>query len=163
MKKIVLGVTGGIAAYKAAELARLFVRGGADVHVVMTSAATEFIAPLTFQVLTGHPVYVNMYADRSGEKITHIDLLEETDLLVIAPATANILAKMAVGLADNLLSTLYLAARCPVVVVPSMNVDMYEHRDCAGEYKQVNRTWLPCYGSGGRRTGLWSVRTGADA
>jgi len=128
LKKIVLGVTGGIAAYKAAELARLFVRGGADVHVVMTPAATEFIAPLTFQVLTGHPVYVNMYADRSGEKITHIDLLEETDLLVIAPATANILAKMAVGLADNLLSTLYLAARCPVVVVPSMNVDMYEHR-----------------------------------
>jgi len=128
LKKVVLGVTGGIAAYKAAELARLFVRGGADVHVVMTEAATEFIAPLTFQVLTGHPVYVNMYADRSGEKINHIDLVEATDVVVIAPATANTMAKMASGLADNLLTTLYLAARCPVVVVPSMNVDMYEHQ-----------------------------------
>ncbi len=128
MKKVVLGVTGGIAAYKAAELARLFVRGGADVHVVMTEAAIEFIAPLTFQVLTGHPVYVNMYADRSGEKINHIDLLEGTDVVVIAPATANTMAKMASGLADNLLTTLYLAARCPVVVVPSMNADMYEHQ-----------------------------------
>ncbi len=127
MKKVVLGVTGGVAAYKAAELARLLMRGGAEVHVIMTPAATEFITPLTFQALTGNPVYVNMYADRSGEKIQHIDLLENTDLVVIAPATANTMAKMASGLADNLLTTLYLAARCPVVIVPSMNVNMYEH------------------------------------
>ncbi len=138
MKKVVLGVTGGIAAYKAAELARLFVRGGADVHVVMTPAAAEFVTPLTFQVLTGHPVYVNMYADRSGEKIKHIDLLEGTDLLVIAPATANTLAKMASGLADNLLTTLYLAARCPVVIVPSMNVDMFEHRTVKDNIKKLS-------------------------
>ncbi len=128
MKKVVLGVTGGIAAYKAAELARLFVRSGAGVHVVMTPAATEFIAPLTFQTLTGNPVYINMYAHRREEKIQHIDLLKDTDVVVIAPASANTIAKMAQGLADNLLTTLYLAACCPVVVVPSMNVDMYKHR-----------------------------------
>jgi len=123
-----LGVTGGIAAYKAAELARLFVRGGADVQVVMTPAAVEFIAPLTFQTLTGHPTYVQMYTERTSDKIRHIELLEGADVLVVAPATANTIGKMAGGLADNLLSTLYLAATCPVVVVPSMNVNMYEHR-----------------------------------
>jgi phosphopantothenoylcysteine decarboxylase/phosphopantothenate--cysteine ligase len=128
LNKVLLGVTGGIAAYKAAELARLFVRGGADVQVVMTPAAVEFIAPLTFQTLTGHPAYVQMYTERTSDKIRHIELLEGADVLVVAPATANTIGKMAGGLADNLLSTLYLAATCPVVVVPSMNVNMYEHR-----------------------------------
>jgi phosphopantothenoylcysteine decarboxylase / phosphopantothenate---cysteine ligase len=129
MKKIILGVTGGIAAYKAAELARLFVRGGAEVQVVMTPAATEFITPLTFQTLTGRPAYVEMYTERTGDqKIRHIDLLDQADLIVIAPATANTIAKIAGGLADNLLTTLYLAATCPVVVVPSMNINMYAHR-----------------------------------
>ncbi len=127
MKKVLLGVTGGIAAYKAAELARLFVRGGAEVQVIMTPAAVEFIAPLTFQTLTERPAYVHMYTERAGEKIRHIELLEEADVLVVAPATANTIGKMAGGLADNLLSTIYLAATCPVVVVPSMNVHMYEH------------------------------------
>lgn len=128
MNKVLLGVTGGIAAYKAAELARLFVRGGADVQVVMTPAAAEFIAPLTFQTLTGHPAYVQMYTERTSDKIRHIELLEGADVLVVAPATANTIGKMAGGLADNLLTTLYLAATCPAVVVPSMNVNMYEHR-----------------------------------
>jgi phosphopantothenoylcysteine decarboxylase / phosphopantothenate---cysteine ligase len=128
LNKVLLGVTGGIAAYKAAELARLFVRGGADVQVVMTPAAAEFIAPLTFQTLTGHPAYVQMYTERTSDKIRHIELLEGADVLVVAPATANTIGKMAGGLADNLLTTLYLAATCPVVVVPSMNVNMYEHR-----------------------------------
>ncbi|MFU8794062.1 MAG: bifunctional phosphopantothenoylcysteine decarboxylase/phosphopantothenate--cysteine ligase CoaBC [Dethiobacteria bacterium] len=127
MKKVILGVTGGIAAYKAAELARIFIRGGSDVQVVMTRAAAEFVAPLTFQTLTNRPVYIEMYAERSEAKIRHIDLVEDADLLVIAPATANTIAKMAVGLADNLLTTLYLAATCPVVVVPSMNVNMFAH------------------------------------
>ncbi len=128
MKKLILGVTGGIAAYKAAELARLFVRGGTDVHVIMTPAAAEFITPLTFQTLTGHPVYIGMYSERSSDKIRHIDLLENADALLVAPATANTIAKMASGIADNLLTTLYLAAQCPVVIVPSMNVNMYNHR-----------------------------------
>lgn len=127
MNKIILGVTGGIAAYKAAELARLFVRNGTKVQVVMTPAAAEFVAPLTFQTLTERPAYVEMYAQRSSDKIRHIELLDNADVLVVAPATANTIAKMATGIADNLLTTIYLAADCPVVVVPSMNVKMYEH------------------------------------
>ena len=127
MKKVLLGITGGIAAYKAAELSRLFSRGGADVQVVMTPAAAEFIAPLTFQTLTEHPAYVEMYAERKSDKIRHIELLEGADVLVVAPATANTIGKMANGLADNLLTTLYLAATCPVVIVPSMNVNMFKH------------------------------------
>ncbi len=127
MKKVILGVTGGIAAYKAAELARIFMRSGAEVQVVMTPAASEFIAPLTFQTLTGYPAYTKMYTERSSERIRHIDLLNEADVLVIAPASANTIGKMACGFADNLLTTLYLAAECPVVVVPSMNVNMFKH------------------------------------
>ncbi|MDW7738732.1 MAG: bifunctional phosphopantothenoylcysteine decarboxylase/phosphopantothenate--cysteine ligase CoaBC [Bacillota bacterium] len=127
MKKVILGITGGIAAYKAAELARLFIRGGADVQVVMSEAAARFVAPLTFQTLTNRPAFVEMYTERTGDKIRHIELLEDADVMVIAPATANTIGKMAAGLADNLLTTLYLAAVCPVVVVPSMNVNMYNH------------------------------------
>lgn len=127
MHKVVLGVTGGIAAYKAAELARIFIRGGSEVQVVMTKAATEFIAPLTFQTLTGRPAFTAMFSERSEAKIRHIDLVEEADLLVIAPASANTIAKLAGGLADNLLATLYLASTCPVVIVPSMNVNMFDH------------------------------------
>ncbi len=127
LKKVIIGVTGGIAAYKVPELARLFVRSGIDVQVVMTPAAAEFITPLTFQTLTGNPVFVEMYGDRTGERVRHVELLENADLMVIAPATANTLGKMALGLADNLLATLYLAADCPVVVIPSMNVNMFKH------------------------------------
>ena len=125
--KVLLGITGGIAAYKAAELARLFARGGASVQVVMTKAATEFVAPLTFKTLTGLPAFVEMYRERSDNNIAHIELLEDADLMVVAPATANTVAKMAHGLADNLLTTIYLAATCPVVVIPSMNVNMFDH------------------------------------
>jgi phosphopantothenoylcysteine decarboxylase/phosphopantothenate--cysteine ligase len=128
MKRVILGVSGGIAAYKAAELARLFIKQGTDVRVVMTPAAVEFITPLTFQTLTGNPVYKNMFDGNVGAAIPHIDLLDQVELLVVAPATANTIGKMASGLADNLLTTLYLAATCPTVIVPSMNVNMYGHR-----------------------------------
>jgi phosphopantothenoylcysteine decarboxylase / phosphopantothenate---cysteine ligase len=128
LKKTILGVTGGIAAYKAVELARLLIREGSDVQVVMTRSATCFVAPLTFQTLTGQPVYTEMFAARRDSSIAHIELLNQVDLFVVAPATANTIAKMAHGLADNLLTTLYLAAQCPVVIVPSMNVNMYEHQ-----------------------------------
>jgi len=127
VNKVLLGVTGGIAAYKTAELARLYIKGGAAVQVVMTPAATRFITPLTFQTLTGNPVFCEMFAERSEAWIPHIELLDRVDLLVIAPASANTVAKMATGIADNLLTTLYLAAVCPVVVVPSMNVNMFAH------------------------------------
>ena len=128
MNKLILGITGGIAAYKAAELARIFVRAGMEVQAVMTPAAAEFIAPLTLQTLTGRPAFVEMYTERTSEKIRHIDLLDAADLLLIAPASANTIGKMACGFADNLLTTLYLAADCPVVVVPSMNVNMFKHK-----------------------------------
>ncbi|HSW36701.1 MAG TPA: bifunctional phosphopantothenoylcysteine decarboxylase/phosphopantothenate--cysteine ligase CoaBC, partial [Candidatus Limnocylindrales bacterium] len=128
MKKVILGVTGGIASYKAVELARLFMQSGAEVQVVMTDAAVKFVAPLTFQTITGQPVYVEMFARQAGEKVRHVELTDEADVLVVAPATANTIGKMACGIADNLLTTVYLAAQCPRVIVPSMNVNMYNHR-----------------------------------
>ncbi|MGB4125269.1 MAG: bifunctional phosphopantothenoylcysteine decarboxylase/phosphopantothenate--cysteine ligase CoaBC [Dethiobacteria bacterium] len=122
-----LGVTGGIAAYKAAELARLFVRDEKEVQVVMTPGATRFITPLTFQTITGRPALVDQFWVSEGEKVRHIDLAGAAEVIVVAPATANTLGKMAAGIADNLLTTVYLAARCPVVLVPSMNEQMYLH------------------------------------
>lgn len=127
MKNILLGVTGGIAAYKAAELARLCIRGGAAVQVVMTPAALNFITPLTFQTITGRPVPVESFTLLSSDRVRHIELAAEADVMVVAPASANTLAKMANGIADNLLTTIFLAAACPVVLVPSMNERMLEH------------------------------------
>jgi phosphopantothenoylcysteine decarboxylase/phosphopantothenate--cysteine ligase len=129
-KRILLGITGGIAAYKACTLASHLTQVGAQVDVVMTEAATRFVAPLTFQALTGRPVYTNLWA-APGEglptHIAHVGLAHAADLLVIAPATANTLAKLAQGLADNLLTTLALAASCPVLVAPAMDVGMWTH------------------------------------
>lgn len=136
MKKVLLGVTGGIAAYKSAELARYFVRGGAEVQVVMTPDALQFISPLTFQTLTERPVYIELYSEAS-EKIRHIELLKDIDVFVVAPATANSIGKMAGGIADNLLTTLYLAAECPVVVIPSMNINMFEHQAVTGNLEKL--------------------------
>ncbi|MGQ9824202.1 MAG: bifunctional phosphopantothenoylcysteine decarboxylase/phosphopantothenate--cysteine ligase CoaBC [Desulfotomaculales bacterium] len=124
-KMITLGVTGSIAAYKAAELASLLVKAGAGVQVVMTAAAQKFLAPATFRALTGNPVYTDMFAGRD-RNFPHLEL-GKASLLVVAPATANILAKAAHGLADDLLSTVILAARCPVLFCPAMNVQMYRN------------------------------------
>ncbi len=126
-KKIVLGVTGSIAAYKAAILASTLHQAGAQVDVVMTESATKLIAPLTFQSLTQRPVHVDMFRLLEQTDITHVSLGVGADLLVIAPATANTLAKMAIGMADDLLSTTVLAARCPIVVAPAMDAEMYEN------------------------------------
>lgn len=122
-----VGVTGGIAAYKTAELVRLFKRDGREVQVVMTPGAARFIAPLTFQTLSGRPALIDGFQASGEEKVRHIDLAAAAQVLVIAPATANTIGKMAAGIADNLLTTLYLAARCPVVLAPSMNERMYLH------------------------------------
>ena len=126
-RKIVIGVTGSIAAYKACELVRLFVRNGDDVHVVMTDHALEFVTPLTFRTLSRNPVQNRMFAEPRSWKPDHIGLAESADLLVIAPATANILAKMAHGLADDLLSSVALATKAPVLVAPAMNTGMWEN------------------------------------
>ncbi len=129
-RRIVLGVTGSIAAYKAADLASKLTQAGAQVDVIMTEAARQFVTPLTFQSVTGRPVYVSMWeTDDAGlpTHIAHVGLGESADLLVIAPATANTLAKLAHGLADNLLAVTALAARCPVIVAPAMDGGMYAH------------------------------------
>src|SRR5579871_5200170 len=123
--KILLGVGGGIAAYKSAELARLLMERGHEVQVIMTAAAQEFVRPLTFAALTGRKVLTDLFAIENA--IEHISVAQEHELLVIAPATAGLMAKLANGLADDFLSTLYLAFTGPVVVAPAMNVNMWEH------------------------------------
>jgi phosphopantothenoylcysteine decarboxylase/phosphopantothenate--cysteine ligase len=124
-KKIILGVTGGIAAYKAAELCRLLVKAGADVRVVMTAAAQQFVTPLTFQALSGKPVLTSLWDAASGDGMAHIHLSRDADLMLVAPASADFLAKLAHGRADDLLSTLCLARTCPLAVAPAMNREMW--------------------------------------
>jgi phosphopantothenoylcysteine decarboxylase/phosphopantothenate--cysteine ligase len=124
---VVLGVTGGVAAYKACEVLRELQRRGVDVRVVMTAAATRFVTPMTFEALSGHPVLHDQWAPGAGGGIRHVSLADEADLLLVAPATANVLGKLARGIADDALSTLHLATRAPVVVAPAMNVNMLAH------------------------------------
>ncbi len=126
-KRIVLGVTGGVAAYKACELARLLGKAGASVDVVMTEAATRFVAPLTFQALTGRPVYVSLWETPQENGMAHIDLTRGADAIVVAPATADFMAKLAHGRADDLLSSLCLARECALLVAPAMNRQMWEN------------------------------------
>ena len=125
MSRILLGVTGSIAAYKAAELARLYVKAGDEVRVVMTEAACEFIAPLTFQTLSRNPVETNQFAPPAEWKPGHISLAEWADVAVVAPATANTIAKIACGMADNMLTSTLLATRAKIFVAPAMNEGMY--------------------------------------
>jgi phosphopantothenoylcysteine decarboxylase/phosphopantothenate--cysteine ligase len=126
-KRLVLGVTGGIAAYKAVELCRLLVRAGAEVRVVMTAAAGRFVAPLTFQTVSGNRVYQDLFAGGEDYNVTHVGLAKESSLLLIAPATANCLGKIAAGIADDLLTTVVLAARSPVLLAPAMNEAMWDN------------------------------------
>jgi phosphopantothenoylcysteine decarboxylase/phosphopantothenate--cysteine ligase len=124
--RIVLGVTGGIAAYKAVELARLLTTAGADVQVVMTSAARQFVGELTFQTLTGRAVFTNMFSLTQESEIGHIQVAEGADLVIVAPATANTIARLAAGLANDPLSAVALASRAPLLLAPSMNTNMWE-------------------------------------
>lgn len=124
-KRIVLCVTGSIAAYKAVSLLRTLVEEGAKVSVVMTSSATQFVTPLTFEVLSGRPVLQRLFAD--VHPMPHLKVTEDADLILVAPATANCLAKCALGLADDLPGTLFVAARCPIVMAPAMDVEMWDH------------------------------------
>ncbi|MDW7644644.1 MAG: bifunctional phosphopantothenoylcysteine decarboxylase/phosphopantothenate--cysteine ligase CoaBC [Desulfuromonadales bacterium] len=126
-KKIVLGVSGGIAVYKAVELLRLYVKAGADVFVVMTKNAQEFVTPLTFQTLSGNPVHTELFDLFQEKEIGHISLADRADLFVVAPATANLVGKVAAGIADDLLTTTIMATKAPVLFVPAMNVNMWEN------------------------------------
>jgi phosphopantothenoylcysteine decarboxylase/phosphopantothenate--cysteine ligase len=126
-KKIVLGVCGGIAAYKAVELLRLYVKAGAEVFVVMTENARQFVTPLTFQTLSGNPVHTDLFSLYQEREIGHISLADRADLFVVAPATANVVGKVAAGIADDLLTTTLMATKAKVLFVPAMNVNMWEN------------------------------------
>jgi phosphopantothenoylcysteine decarboxylase/phosphopantothenate--cysteine ligase len=126
-RKLLLGITGGVAAYKAAALARLLVKAGADVRAVLTEAGTRFVTPVTLQALTGQTVWTDLWDPRVPDNMGHIELSRDRELVVVAPATADFLARLAGGLADDLLSTLCLARRCPLLAAPAMNVEMWEN------------------------------------
>ena len=126
-KTVVLGITGGIAAYKAAELTRLLIKAGADVHVIMTKGAAEFITPLTLQTLSKNPVHTDLFSLTQEAEVGHISLADRADIFVIAPATANLIGKISHGIADDLLSTTTMATKAPVLLAPAMNCNMYEN------------------------------------
>lgn len=136
-RHILLGITGSIAAYKAAALCRLLKREGAEVQVVMTALAKQFITPLTMATLSRRPILVEFFDPENGQWNSHVSLGEWADLMLIAPATANTLAKMTAGVADNLLLTTYLSARCPVMVAPAMDLDMYAHYTTQRNLKEL--------------------------
>ena len=137
--RLLLGISGGIAAYKAAELTRRFVQDGVDVQVVMTEAACGFITPATLQALSGKPVFTDMWDARVGDNMAHIELSRDRDAIVVAPATADLMAKLAHGLADDLLSTLCLARDCPLFVAPAMNRQMWQHPATQRNVAQLER------------------------
>ena len=145
-KKILLGVTGGIAAYKCAELLRLLKQAGADVVVSMTDAATRFVTPLTFQALSGHPVAVDAWNPDQGNGMHHIDLTRTADLMLVAPASADFIAKMAQGRADDLLSTLVLARDCPLAVAPAMNRQMWSNPATQRNVAQLREDGIALWG-----------------
>lgn len=125
--KILLGVTGSIAVYKAATLVRELVKAGAEVKVIMTKGATDFVAPLTFSTLSKNPVIIKYANEQDGTWNNHVELALWADLFIIAPATANTIAKCANGICDNVMMATYLSAKCPVALAPAMDLDMYKH------------------------------------
>ncbi len=153
-REILIGVTGGIAAYKTADLTSKLVQAGACVTVVMTEAATKFIGPTTFEALTGRPVYVDLFSPVEHFRGEHIGLAKRAELFVIAPATADFIAKLAHGHADDLVSTLALTVTCPVMIAPAMNCEMWKKPSVARNLKQVEADgvtvlqpadgWLSC-------------------
>lgn len=149
-KRILLGVSGSIAAYKSAFLTRLLVKAGAEVKVIMTPSAHDFITPLTLSTLSKNPVLTNFTKDETGQWNNHVDLGLWADVFVIAPATANTLAKMAAGICDNLLMAVYLSARCPVFFAPAMDLDMLQHPSTKNNFQKLtswgNRLIDPTHG-----------------
>lgn len=141
-KNIILGVCGSIAAYKSATLVRLLVKAGANVKVILTADAANFITPLTLATLSKHPVYTQYFEEETGVWSNHVELGLWADYIMVAPASANTLAKMATGLCDNLLTAVYLSAKCPVLVAPAMDLDMWKH-----ETTQTNIEKLLSYGN----------------
>src|SRR5919106_3414534 len=154
-KRVLLGITGGIAAYKAAELTRLLVKAGAEVRVVMTEAATHFIGTATMQALSGQQVWTDLWDARVKDAMGHIELSRDRDLILVAPASADFMAKVAHGLADDLLSTLCVARRCPLMVAPAMNVEMWQNAATARNAETLRADGVAIVGpaSGGQACG----------
>jgi len=145
-KRVLLGITGGIAAYKAAELTRLLIKGGFEVRVAMTEAATHFVTPVTFQALSGNPVFTDQWDTRVSNNMAHIELTRSADLVLIAPASADFLAKLCHGLANDLLSLLCLARECPLMVAPAMNRQMWENPATRRNVKQLQADGITILG-----------------
>lgn len=146
IKKLVLGITGGIAAYKAAELVRLLVKAGIEVQVVMTEAACQFITPVTMQALSGKPVFIEMWDQSIANGMPHIELSREADAILVAPASANFIAKLVHGSADDLLSTLCLARDCPLIAAPAMNKQMWENPATQRNITQLGADGITIWG-----------------
>lgn len=135
--QIVLGICGGIAAYKCCELVRLLVKDGMDVHCVLTKAGAQFVTSLTFQTLSGNPVYTEMFNLTEEQEIGHISLADRADIVLVAPATADIIAKVAAGICDELLTCVICATKAPVVFAPSMNANMWANRITQGNISRL--------------------------
>jgi len=136
-KEIVLGVTGSVAAFKAAQLVSTLVKESKNVHVILTQSAAKFVTPLTFQSLTKRKVYVDMFDEIIFEDVRHISLAQRADVFVIAPASANIIGKIAGGIADDMLSTVVMATKAPVLICPAMNTAMYENQIVRGNIEKL--------------------------
>ncbi|MBU3608481.1 bifunctional phosphopantothenoylcysteine decarboxylase/phosphopantothenate--cysteine ligase CoaBC [Polynucleobacter nymphae] len=145
-KKIILGISGGIAAYKTPELARQLMQEGASIQVVMTEAATQFVTPVTMQALTGNPVYLSQWDSTIPNNMAHIELSRSADAIVIAPASADLMAKLSLGLADDLLSTLCLARDCSLLLAPAMNKQMWEHAATQRSVERLNKDGVTLLG-----------------
>lgn len=145
-KKLILGITGGIAAYKTAELARLLVKEGVNMQTVMTQSALRFLGSETMQALTGNPVYTELWADSLQNSMAHIGLTRSSDAILIAPASANFIAKLVQGIADDLLSTLCLARDCPLIIVPAMNKQMFENPATQRNLKTLGEDQVTIWG-----------------
>ena len=138
-KTIIFGITGGIAAYKCCDMVRGLVKAGADVHVILTKAAEHFVTPLTLQTLSQNPVHTEMFSLIQEAEIGHISLADRADLLLVAPATADIIAKTACGICDELLLTVICATKAPIIFAPSMNVNMWENPITQDNIKRLKR------------------------
>ncbi len=145
-KKIVLGISGGIAAYKAAELVRLLIQEGATIQVVMSDAALKFVTPITMQALSGNPVFISQWDNRIANNMAHIELSRSADAILIAPSTADLMAKVSLGLADDLLTTLCLARNCPLLLAPAMNREMWDHAATQRSIKRLENDGVALLG-----------------
>lgn len=159
-KRVLLAVSGGIAAYKACDIVSRLNKLGVEVQVIMTENATKFVTPLTFEALSGRMVYTDTFDYSYDASIKHISLAQEADLMCVAPATANIIAKIAHGIADDMVSSTFLAATCPVIVCPAMNTHMYENASTQANLRTIEERGIALVGPGAGKLACGDVARG---